>query len=169
MKWILGTCALVLCAAFFLWQRDSVKVSYVNGLPQYNQLPGREFILQRDCFIFKLKDRSSVWPLIGANAPDASASVAELPMEVDEKWIGTETEGVRILDVARVGSRFKIVSVRREESRRGTSISFEILFMDEAERRYPRLDAYWILDHTPELHGAAPFILPDYAAARVKG
>ena len=52
-------------------------------------------------------------------------------------------------------------------SRRRTQITFEIVFLNVDGRPYPRMDAYWILDHTPEQHGAAPTILPDYAVERV--
>ena len=39
---------------------------------------------------------------------------------------------------------------------------------DEFKRRYPRLDAFWILDHTPEQRNEAPLVLADYAVERVK-
>jgi hypothetical protein len=164
-KWFLATVGLALVVAFTLWQRDAVKTSYVNGLAQYNRLPGREYIFERDCYIFKFSDRArdTSYPLVGAHA-----TVPELPAEVAGAKIGAALPGVRLLDIVRTGARFKIISVRRDESRRGTSVTFEILFMDEAERKYPRLDAYWLLDHAPEKDGEAPRIREDYAVARVK-
>ena len=48
-KWFLVLALVVLGAAFSVWQRNAVKTSYVNGLAQYNKLPGREFIFERDC------------------------------------------------------------------------------------------------------------------------
>ena len=82
--------------------------------------------------------------------------------------VGTKPPGVRLLDTVRTGSRFKIVSVRRDESRTGTAVTFEILLLDEAERAYPRLDAFFLLDHSPESSGGAPRVLEDYAVARVR-
>jgi hypothetical protein len=167
-KWFIVTVAILLVAAFVYWQANSVKTSYVNGLPQYNQLPGREFIFQRDCYVFKLKKHDSVWPLVGANAPGSVMSVPALPTEVSSKYVNGDLPAVRILDIVHTGDRFKIISVRRDESPRGTHITFEILLLIEPERRYPRLDAFWILDHTPEQREEAPLVLADFAVERVK-
>lgn len=164
MKWFLAALGLIAIGAFVYIQRNATKTSYVNGLAAYNQLPGKEYLFQQDCYIFKLTDRDTSWPLVGTHDV-----VPELPAEVDRKLIGAALPGVRILDVARVGDRFKIVSVRREESRRGTVITFEILFTNEAERAYPRLDAFWILDHTPESRGEAPVLIERFAVPRIKG
>ena len=70
---------------------------------------------------------------------------------------------VRILDVLHVGDHFRIISVRRDQAPGKTTISFEILLRDEEARKYPRLDAFWIMDHTPEKVGAAPTIMIAYA------
>jgi hypothetical protein len=165
-KWLLVTAAAVLLAGFIYWQANSVKTTYVNGLPQYTRLPGREFIFERDCYIFKLKGHDTVWPLVGANVPRAAVSVPELPAEVSPRFIGADLPAVRILDIAHTGDRFRIVSVRRDVSRRATQITFEIVFLNVDRRLYPRLDAYWIMDHTPEQRDEAPAIMPDYAVER---
>lgn len=163
-KWVpLGALAAVLIALFVYSQLNAVKVSYVNGLPEYEHLPGREYIFQRDCYLFNFKRAPADWPLVGANVPGSAMSVPELPAEVSPRYVGADLPAVRIIDLVRIGDRARITSVRREESRHGTKISFLLLFSNEAERRYPRMDAYWIMDHTPEARGEAPFILPDYA------
>lgn len=167
-KWFVALAAAGLLTGFVYWQVNAIKTSYVNGLTQYNQLPGKEFIFERDCYIFKFKRQDTVWPLVGANVPGAALSVPELPAEVAPQFVGADLPAVRILDLARTGDRFQIISVRRDESRRGTHVTFEILFTNETGHRYPRLDAYWILDHTPEQRGEAPLILSDYAVERVK-
>ena len=163
MKWFLAALISLFIAGFVYWQRQGVKVSYINGLAAYNALPGREYIFQRDCYLFKLDDRPSSWPYVGDHAV-----VASLPNDVDQKRIDAAHPAGRIIDLVRTGDRFKLVSVRRDESRHGTSISFELLFLNEAERKYPRIDAYFIMDHSPELCGEAPRLLPDYAVERVK-
>ncbi|HEY0965821.1 MAG TPA: hypothetical protein VGD88_00410 [Opitutaceae bacterium] len=163
MKWIIAAIVGVAVAVFALWPREEIKTAYVNGLPEYNHLPGQEFIFQRDCYIFKFTDKDSSWPLVGAKA-----TVPALPAEVTPANIGASIPGVRILGVVRVGERFKIASVRRQESKSGTSVSFELLFMDEPRREEPRMDAFWILDHTPETKGLPPTIREDYAVARIK-
>lgn len=163
MKWIIAALAGLAVAVFAFWPRDSVKTAYVNGLPEYNHLPGQEYIFQRDCYIFKFTDEDTSWPLVGARA-----TVPALPAEVTPANIGAPIPGVRILGVARIGERFKIASVRRQESKQGTSISFELLFMDEDRREEPRMDAFWILDRTPEARGLPPTIREDYAVARIK-
>jgi hypothetical protein len=164
LKWIVGAIVLVaLAVGFVRLQRNAVKTSYVNGLPLYTDLPGQEFIFERDCYVFEFRDRSSDWPLVGTHL-----TVPLLPAEVDPAKVGADLPGVRILGLARIGDRFRIVSVRRDESRQGTTITFEILFMDETARPYPRLDAYWIMDHAPEKRGRAPSILLTYAVPRVK-
>jgi hypothetical protein len=95
-------------------------------------------------------------------------SVPALPTEVSSMYVNGDLPAVRILDIVHTGDRFKIISVRRDESPRGTHITFEILLLIEPERRYPRLDAFWILDHTPEQREEAPLVLADFAVERVK-
>jgi hypothetical protein len=145
-----------------------VKTSYVNGLAPYNRIPGKEYILEHDCYVFKIKDHDTSWPLIGAKVPGTPADSLNLPAEITEKSVGANLPNLRILDVVRSGARFKIVSVRRDEGRQGTHITFEILLLDEADRRYPRLDAFWIMDHSPEATGAPPRIIEDFAVVREK-
>ena len=89
--------------------------------------------------------------------------VADLPAEVSEANIGKDLPKVRILDVIHVGDHFHIASVRRDVGRSATRTTFEVLLADESSRKYPRLDIYWIMDHSPENDGAAPTILPEYA------
>jgi hypothetical protein len=162
-KWLLAAAAALVLGALVYWQLGATKVEYVNGLPQYTALQGREYIFERDCYIFKFKHHDSSWPLVGANVPGTPGSIAELPAEVSRKYIGADLPGVRILDVAQVGTRFHIASVRRDTNRHGVRITFEIVFADESARPYPRIDAYWIMDHRPEQRGEAPTILPEYA------
>jgi hypothetical protein len=162
MKWFIAALVLGLATFFFVSQRNATKVAYVNGLPEYNRLPNQEFIFERDCYIFKFKERNSTWPLVAARD-----TVPALPAEVSEKNVGADLPDVRILDVVHAGARFKLVSVRRDENRAGTTITFEILFIDEAERKYPRLDAFYLLDHTPEKNGAPPVFIERYAVPRV--
>lgn len=159
LKWLLAAAGAALLAALVLRQRDKVKTSYVNGLDAYSALPGRQFILERDCYVFKTAARDTDWPLIADHA-----AFPGLPPAVGSGAVGSAGAGVRILDLARAGARFRIVSVRRDESRKGASISFEILFLDEADRKYPRVDAFYLLDHGPEASGGAPGFLPAYAA-----
>lgn len=163
VKWIPLTVGALLLSGFIYWQLNETKTAYVNGLPLYNRLPGREFVFERGCYVFKFKHHDTDWPLIGANAPGSLQSVAALPAEVSPKYVGAELPAVRILDVVHVGDRFRIVSVRRDTDRRATKITFEIMFANESTRAYPRVDAYWIMDHRPEQRGEAPSILPDYA------
>jgi hypothetical protein len=158
MKWPLIAVGVALLAGLYFAQRHSTKTAYLNGLPLYRDLPNRQFIFEADCYIFKLKDHDTDWPLVGTHVTDP-----ELPAEVTAKNIGADLTGVRILDVARVGDRFKIVSVRQRTGRDGAHISFEILFLDEESRKYGRLDADKIMDHSPESRGEAPTILPQFA------
>jgi hypothetical protein len=161
MKWILLLGCLAVLAVMVVAGRSGVKTAYVNGLPAYNQLPGREFILQQDCYVFKFKDRDTDWPLLADHA-----TVAALPARVEEARVGTETDQVRILATARIGSLVRIVSVRRDEARTGTSVTFEVLFLDERDRPYPRVDAFHLLDHGPEKDGRAPAFLEAYVVPR---
>jgi hypothetical protein len=145
-------------AAFAYMQLNSVKTTYVNGLAPYTALPGREFILERDCYVFKFKSRDTDWPLLGSREV-----VPDLPAEVSAANVGAEIHAIRILDVIHVGDHFRIASVRRDTGRSGTKITFEVLLSEEATRKYPRLDTYWIMDHSPEKEGSAPTFLPEYA------
>jgi hypothetical protein len=162
MRWFLAAAAIAF-VAFLFWQSTGERVSYVNGLPEYNTLPGREYFLEHDCYLFKFKRENSDWPLIASRA-----SVPALPETVDSKYVGAELPDVRILDLIKAGTRFRIVSVRKTASRTKSSISFEILLGDEVSFRYPRVDAYWILDHSPEKDGKAPRVMTDYAVPRFK-
>ncbi len=161
MKWILALAALVVVIAFVAWRRDAVKIAYVNGLAAYTNLPGKEYILERDCYIFKFKNHQPDWPFLASHL-----TVPDLPETVDEKALGSDQPKVALLDIARLGSHFKIVSVRRDEHAGKTTITFEVLFTNENERKYARVDLYWMLDHTPELQGLAPKILDAYAVER---
>jgi hypothetical protein len=114
--------------------------------------------LEKDCYVFKLKGEDTSWPLIGAHD-----TVAGLPEEVSAAHVGQDFPDVRILDVLRVGDHFKIVSVRRDQSRSKTAVTFEVLLADESSRKFPRLDAFYIMDHEPEKEGKAPGILESYA------
>lgn len=160
MKWVLASVvgAIAVFAAIVYLQSDHVKTTYVNGLPPYTALPGMLYVVERDCYVFKLKDANSDWPYLGSHEV-----VPALPEKVSEAEIGTDLPGVRILDVIRVGDHFRIVSVRRDESKRRTTITFEVLLDDESSRKYPRLDTYWIMDHSPEASGGAPTIRTEYA------
>jgi hypothetical protein len=158
-KRLLIAAVLILAGLFYGWQHNAVKTTYVNGLALYTDLPGTEYIVERDCYIFKLVGRDSDLPLIGDHDV-----VPELPATVTAGNVGADLPGVRILDLARVGDRFRIISVRKDESRLRTTLTFEILFEDEATRKYPRLDAFWIMDHAPEARSEAPRIIETYAA-----
>jgi hypothetical protein len=158
MKWFLAAVGVAVVAAFAYLQLNSVKTAYVNGLAPYTALPGREFIVERDCYVFKFKSRDTDWPLLGSREV-----VADLPAEVSATNVGAEIHAIRILDVIHVGDHFRIASVRRDTGRSGTTITFEVLLSEEATRKYPRLDTYWIMDHSPEKDGGAPVFLPEYA------
>jgi hypothetical protein len=82
---------------------------------------------------------------------------------VSASHVGEDLPDVRILDVLHVGDHFKLVSVRKDESRTKTIITFEVLLADENTRKFPRLDAYWVLDHAPEATGKPPQFITDYA------
>jgi hypothetical protein len=163
MKWLIAAVVAAFLAVFVYLQLHSVKTSYINGLAPYTNLPGRGFILEQDCYVFKFKAHDSDWPLIGSHE-----AVPELPAQVSAANIGADLPGVRLLDVLKVGDHFRIASVRRDESRAGTTITFEIALADEATRKYPRLDAFWIMDHAPEKTGAAPWILAHFAVPEGK-
>jgi hypothetical protein len=158
MKWFLAAVGVVVLAAFAYLQLHSIKTTYVNGLVPYTNLPGRDFIVEHDCYVFKFKDQASDWPMLGAKD-----TVPALPADVTPANVGMDLPSVRILDVIHVGDHFRIASVRRDVSRKGTKITFEVLLSDESTRKFPRLDTYWIMDHSPEAHGEAPTLLPAYA------
>ena len=158
MKWFIAVILVGAVATGVYLQRTHLKSTYVNGVVPYNTLLNREYVLEQDCYLFKLTDRDTSWPLIGDHT-----LVAALPAEVTEKNIGAQLPGVRILDVVRLGTRFKIVSVRRDESHDGVNVTFEILLLTSEERPYPRVDAFWLLAHPPETSGRAPAFLPRFA------
>ncbi len=158
MKWFLAVVGIAVVGAFGYFEYHSVKSAYLNGLPAYTNLPGLNFIVERDCYIFQFKDHPSDWPLLGSKEV-----VPELPAQVVAANIGADLPSVRILDVIHVGDHFRIASVRRDVGKSGTTITFEVLFSDEATRKYPRVDTYWIMNHSPEKDGLAPTLLPAYA------
>jgi hypothetical protein len=158
MKWFLAAVGIAVLAAFTYLQMHSVKTTYINGLAPYTTLPGRDFIVEHDCYVFKFKDQGSDWPLLGARD-----TVPDLPADVAASNVGGDLPNIRILDVIHVGDHFRIASVRRDVSRSETKITFEVLLSDESTRKFPRLDTYWIMDHTPEKDGGAPTFLSEYA------
>jgi hypothetical protein len=158
MKWFLAVVGVAVVAAFAYFQLHSVKTAYLNGLPAYSSLPGLEYIVEHDLYVFQFKSHPSDWPLLGSKEV-----VPALPAEVAAANIGADLPSVRIIDVIHVGDHFRIASVRRDVSRSGTTITFEVLLSDEATRKYPRVDTYWIMDHSPEKQGLAPTLLPEFA------
>lgn len=163
MKWALASVVLAFVAFMVYLRLTSTKTTYVNGLAAYSSLPDREFILEHECYIFKFKSPDTDWPLIGAKD-----TVPGLPAEVKESNVGMDLPNIRILDVLHVGDHFRIVSVRRDEGPRKTTITFEILLQNESARKFPRLDAFWILDHSPEKDGKAPTVMTSYAVSAEK-
>jgi hypothetical protein len=162
-KRLLVAIAVIIVGVFVWWQGNLSKTSYVNGVVPYDALLNRQFIFERDCYIFDMDSHHADWPLVGDHTV-----VPSLPADVNEKNIGASLPGVRILDVVRVGDRFKIFNIRRDQDKSGTHITFELLFLDEDARRYPRLDAFWIMDHAPESKGEAPGLLEAYAIRRAE-
>lgn len=147
MKWFIAVILIVLVGLGVWWQMNTTKISYVNGLEPYTEMPNREYILEMDCYVFVWdKSVGTSYPLLGVNAPGISTSVAALPQKVTRDNIGKNFPGVRIMDVIPHGTRFRILSVRREQSRRtGTFISYEIKCLDDIERPYQRIDIRPIL------------------------
>lgn len=147
LKWIIA----VVCASvvgWFLWfQINAIKISYVNGLAPYDVMPGREYILQHDCYVFAWHEKiATAYPLLGVNLPGAPTSVTALPREVATTQIGQPHPLVRLMDMVPRGTRFRLLSVRREQGRRtGTLISYEIKFLDDVDRPYQRIDIRPIL------------------------
>jgi hypothetical protein len=161
-KRLLVVIAILVVGIFVWWQGGLSKTSYINGIAPYDTLLNREFIFERDGYIFDMKGHPADWPLVGDHAV-----VPALPAEVSGKYIGASIPDVTILDVVRVGDRCKIFNVRRDQSRAGSTITFELLFIDEDARNYPRLDAFWIMDHSQEAKGGLPGLLENYAIRRV--
>lgn len=157
LKWIIATVCLALFGWFVWFQLNTVKISYVNGLAPYDVMPGREYVLQCDCYVFAWHEKiATAYPLLGVNLPGAATSVEALPREVAAAKVGQPLPLVRLMDAIPRGTRFQLLSVRREEGRRiGTLISYEIRFLDEVERPYQRIDIRPIL-----LPGTNPGDLP---------
>lgn len=147
MKWLILAVLLVLAGLGLRWQMNTVKISYVNGLDPYADLPNQEYVLQLDCYVFAWREPiATAYPLLGVNAPGVRTSVADLPREVSQANLGQVLPTVRLMDVIPKGTRIKLLSVRREEQRnRDTLISYEIKFLDEVDRPYQRVDIRPIL------------------------
>lgn len=169
MKWLIIAVLIVLAGLGVRWQLDTTKISYVNGLDAYAQLPNQEFILVQDCYVFAWrKPIATAYPLLGVNTPAATATVAALPREVTATNLDKADPVVRLMDVIPKGTRFRLLSVRREENRRaGTIISYEIKFLDEVDRPYQRVDIRPILLPVAQA-GEPPRIDPVIAVPWVK-
>lgn len=169
MKWLIIAVLLVLAGLGLRWQLNTTKISYVNGLDAYAQLPNQEFILVTDCYVFAWHQAiATAYPLLGVNASGVAASVPALPREVAVDRVGRDDPSVRLMDVIPKGTRFRLLSVRREESRRtGTLISYEIKFLDDVDRPYQRVDIRPILLPVTQ-PGEAPKIDPAIAVPWIK-
>jgi hypothetical protein len=141
-KWIIAVVCTALLGWFLWFQVNTTKISYVNGVSPYDVMPGREYILVCDSYVFAWhKSIATAYPLLGVNLPGARTSVVALPREVRTDLVGSPQPLVRLMDVIPKGTRFRLLSVRREESRRtGTFISYEVKFLDEVDRPYQRID-----------------------------
>lgn len=142
MKWLLFAFVAIVAAFAIWWQLNTTKISYVNGLEPYDVMPGREYILQFDCYVFAWRENpTSGFPLLGCNHPDVRNRVIALPAENARTYVGRELEQVRIVDLIPRGTRLLLTSVRREESRRaGTVITYEAKFLDDLDRPYQKVD-----------------------------
>ncbi len=169
MKWLIPVVGLVFASWFAWFQLNTTKISYVNGLAPYDVMPGREYILQHDCYVFAWRQSiATAYPLLGLNRPALATSVAALPQKVSPELIGHSRPLVRLMDVIPQGTRFRLLSVRREQSRRtGTFISYEIKFLDEVDRPYQRIDIRPIL-LPPAESGGLPEIDPAVAVPWIK-
>jgi hypothetical protein len=141
-KWIIALGGALLFGWFLWFQMNTTKISYVNGLAPYDVMPGREYILQHDSYVFAWKKNpTSGFPLLGANAPSVRTSVSALPANSSRDNIGREFAEVRIVDLIPRGTRLLVTSVRREQSRRaGTVITYEAKLLDEVDRAYQKVD-----------------------------
>lgn len=171
MKWLIIAAVAILAAWGVAWQLNTTKISYVNGLDAYAHLPNQEFILVRDCYVFAWrKPIATAYPLLGVNSPAVAARVDALPEPANATTMRQRAEDpvVRLMDVIPQGTRFRLLSVRREESRRaGTFISYEIKFLDDVDRPYQRVDIRPILLPVKKA-GAAPEIDPAIAVPWIK-
>jgi hypothetical protein len=142
LKWIIALVCVAIAGWFFWFQINTTKISYVNGLDGYSHLPNREYVLVQDCYVFAWRHPiGTSFPLLGTNAPGAATRVNALPAEVSRAQMDQPRPGVRLMDPIPQGTRIKLLSVRREESRRtGTVISYEIKFLDDVDRPYQRVD-----------------------------
>jgi len=169
MKWLIIVGALVVAALGLRWQLNTTKISYVNGLDAYAHLPNQEFILVKDCYVFAWREQiATAYPLLGVNSPAVTARVAALPATVAATHLEQDNPAVRLMDVIPQGTRFRLLSVRREESRRaGTLISYEIKLLDEVDRPYQRVDIRPILLPVTQV-GEAPRLDPAIAVPWIK-
>lgn len=169
MKWLIAIVGAALGGWFIWFQVNATKISYVNGLAPYDVVPGREYILQQDCFVFADREHpTSGFPLLGTNHRDARTRVTALPEIATPDARGKALASVRILDLIPRGTRFLITSVRREQSRRaGTLITYEAKFADNIERAYQKVDLRPILLRVAH-QGDVPEIDTSIAAPWVK-
>jgi len=169
MKWLIPAAGLAILGWFVWYQVNTTKISYVNGLAPYDVMPGREYILEHDCYVFAWhKSIATAYPLLGVNHPDVRTSVAALPREVRPDLVGTAQPEVRLMNVIPQGTRIQILSVRSEQSRRtGTFISYEIRFLDGVDRPYQRVDIRPILLPAGRT-GEVPQIDPTVAVPWIK-
>lgn len=143
LKWLIALGGAAVIAWFIWFQVNTTKISYVNGLAPYDKMPGSEFILQHDCYVFVWKENStSGFPLLGVNHPAVVTRASDLPpADAPPLPAGQENAAVRIVDRIEQGTRLILTSVRREESRRGgTVITYEAKFLDDRERPYQKVD-----------------------------
>lgn len=149
MKWLLAVLAFTLVGLGVWWQLNTTKISYVNGLEPYAHLPNQEYILTKDCYVFAWRQPiATAYPLLGVNAPEVATRLPALPREVSSESLrrNSKDSAVRLMDIIPQGTRFRLLSVRREESRRaGTVISYEIKLLDDVDRPYQRVDIRPIL------------------------
>ena len=169
-KWLLGIVLVVLAVLGLWWQINTTKISYVNGLDRYAHLPNQEYVVVLDCYVFawRSRDIDTAHPLLGVNAPGVAANTPALPREVTRENIDKDLPVVRVMDVVPKGTRFRVLSVRREESRRkGMFISYEITLLDDLTHPYQRIDLRPILLPVAQ-PGDAPLIDPAIAVPWIK-
>ena len=95
---------LLLSLLFFLASCNTC--TNLNNKEPYIEAIGKKFVLQQDYYIFKFIDRNDL--ILG--------KVAQLPNDIDSKYIGSKFSNLKIIGIVKLGQLFQIEEIIRKQT-----------------------------------------------------
>jgi len=116
---------LFLFVATFLFQ-GCTSIKDLSSQSPYAEWMGRQYVLEQDCYVFKVNDNPSV-PFVGRD-------LYRLPADVAPQFVDEHSNEDKILGILQKGSKFTIVGIHEVRNIEGVVRDFEATFDEKTGR-----------------------------------